>query len=201
MYQPYSRYQNGNGYQHHPQQYQQEYQEYAPVPHQAQGPTVPYQQPTNPFVAPLAPTPPPLAQSNGQKKGKKKKRTLPSPAAPVAPQPGGVVDSALTAPPVSNQPVSNRLGHKWVLVAEDTANSAQSTSPEVSIVVSEPVKVDAGLGQAQAELDKVHSIVESALICLLEPRKEYPLSQFGILDAYVPARRKRSWQGPPPWPP
>ena len=72
MYQPYSRYSNGNGYQHqqHPQQYQHEYQEYVPMPHQAQGPPVPYQQPSNPFMAPLAPTPPLLAQS---KKGKKKK--------------------------------------------------------------------------------------------------------------------------------
>ena len=122
---------NGNGYQHHPQQYQQEYQEYALVPHQAQGPPVPYQQPTNPFIAPLAPTPPPLAQSNGQKK---KKRTLPSPAAPVVPQLGGVVAPALTAPPAPHQPVSNRPGHKWVLVAEDTAVPAQSTTPEVSIV-------------------------------------------------------------------
>ena len=166
------------------------------MPHQAQGPPVPYQQPTNPFVAPLAPTPPPLTQSNGQKKRKKKKkRTLPSPAVPVVPPPGGVVGLALTAPPVPNQPVSNQPGHKWVLVAEDTANPAQSTSTEVSIVVSEPVKVDAGLGHAQAELDKVQSIVESALICLLEPRKEYPLSQFGILDAYVPAGRIEALAG------
>ena len=53
----------------------------------------------------------------------------------------------------------------------------------------EHVKVNAGLYQAQADLDKVQCIVESALICLLEPRKEYPLSKFGILDAYIPAHR------------
>ena len=53
----------------------------------------------------------------------------------------------------------------------------------------EHVKVNAGLYQAQADLDKVQSIVESALVCLLEPRREYPLSKFGILDAYVPAHR------------
>ena len=45
----------------------------------------------------------------------------------------------------------------------------------------EPVKVDAGLQQAQADVDKMQSIIE--------PRQNYQLSQVGILDTYVPARR------------
>ena len=35
----------------------------------------------------------------------------------------------------------------------------------------------------------MQSIIESALICLLEPRQNYQLSKVGILDACVPARR------------
>ena len=53
----------------------------------------------------------------------------------------------------------------------------------------EPVKVDAGLQQAQADLDKLQAIVEASLVCLLEHRLEYKLSRFGLLDAFVPAHR------------
>ena len=35
----------------------------------------------------------------------------------------------------------------------------------------------------------MQSIIESALICLIEPRQGYQLSQCGILEAFVPARR------------
>ena len=35
----------------------------------------------------------------------------------------------------------------------------------------------------------MQSIIESALICLLEPRQNHQLSKVGILNAYVPARR------------
>ena len=69
-------------------------------------------------------------------------------------------------------------------LAKGTTTPATATSPEVPAVVPEPVKVNAGLHQAQADLDKVQSIVESALVCLLESRREYPLSKFGILDAW-----------------
>ena len=72
-----------------------------------------------------------------------------------------------------------------VLIAEDATRPA---STEVTIMEPEPVKVDAGLQQAQADVDKMQSIIESALICLIEPRQNYQLSQVGILDAYVPAR-------------
>ena len=78
-------------------------------------------------------------------------------------------------------------GHEWVLVAKGAATAATSTSPDIIVVEPEPVKVNAGLQQAQADLDKLQAIVESSLVCLLEPRREYPLSKFGILDAYVPA--------------
>ena len=186
MYQPYSRYSNDNGYQHqqYPQQYQTEYPEYVPAPQQAQGPPAPYQQPSNPFMASLAPTPPFAAQS---KKGKKKKRTQTSAAVVMSTPPVAAVAPTPTATPESNPPASNLPGHEWVLVAKGTTTPATSTSPEVPAVVAEPVKVNAGLQQAQADLDKVQSIVESALVCLLEPRREYPLSKLGILDAYVPA--------------
>ena len=103
--------------------------------------------------------------------------------------PVAAVAPTQTATPESNPPASNLPGHEWVLVAKGTTNPATSTSPEVPAVVPEPVKVNAGLQQAQADLDKVQSIVESALVCLLEPWREYPLSKFGILDAYVPAHR------------
>ena len=111
-----------------------------------------------------------------QRKNKKKKREPSTWVAPVVLQPQGTTapSQAITPPP----------GHKWVLVAEDATRPA---SPEVSIVEPEPVKVDAGLQQAQADVDKMQSIIESALICLIEPRQNYQLSQVGILDAYVPA--------------
>ena len=150
------------------------------MPHQAQGSPVPYQQPSNPFMAPLAPTLPLLAQS---KKGKKKKRTLTSPTARLFTPPVAVIAPAPTATPDSNPPASNLPGHEWVLVAKGTTTPAQSTSPEVSVVVPEYMKVNTDLYQAQADLDKVQCIVESALVCLLEPRREYPLSKFRILDA------------------
>ena len=51
----------------------------------------------------------------------------------------------------------------------------------------EPVKVVAGLKQAQADMEKMQSIIEFALICIIEPRRGYQLSQVGILEAYVPA--------------
>ena len=188
MYQPYQRY-HGNGYQNNHQQYQQDYPEYAPVPHQAQGPPAQYQQTSNPFIAPLAAAPLPLAQPNVQRKNKKKKRQPSTSAAPVVPQPKGIMTPALAVPLVPSQSTTTPPGHKWVLLAENAPNPTQPASPEVKIVEQDPVKVNAGLKQAQADLDKMQSIIESALICLIEPRQGYQLSQFGILEAYVPACR------------
>ena len=186
MYQLYSRYSNGNGYQHqsYSQQYQAEYPDYVPAPQQAQGPPAPFQQPLNPFMSPLAPATPFVAQP---KKGKKKKRTQTSAAVVMTTPPVAAVAPTQTANPESNPPESNLPGHEWVLVAKGTATPATSTSPEVPAVAQEPVKINTGLYQAQADMDKVQSIIESALVCLLEPRREHPLSKFGILDAYVPA--------------
>ena len=153
------------------------------MPHQAQGPPAQYQQTSNPFIAPLAAAPFPLAQPNVQRKNKKKRKpsTL---AAPVVPQPKEIMTLALAVPLVPSQSTTTPPRHKWVLVAE---NAIRPTSPEVTIVEPEPVKVNAGLKQAQADVDKMQSIIESALICLIEPRQGYQLSQFGILEAYVPA--------------
>ena len=127
------------------------------MPHQAQGPPVQYQQSSNPFIAPLASAPPPLAQPNVQRKNKKKKCEPSTLAAPAVPQPGEIMAPALAIPLVPSQSVTTPPGHKWVLVAEDATPPA---SPEVSIVEPEPVKVDARLQQAQADVDKMKSIIE-----------------------------------------
>ena len=137
-------------------------------------------------MAPLAPPTPFVAQP---KKGKKKKRTQNSAAVVMTTPPVAAVAPTQTTNTEANPPASNMPGHEWVLVAKGAATPATSTSTEVPAVTPEPVKVNAGLQQAQADLDKLQSIVESALVCLLEPRREYPLSKFGILDAYVPAHR------------
>ena len=42
----------------------------------------------------------------------------------------------------------------------------------LAIMEPEPVKVDAGLQQAQADLDQLQAIVEASLVCLLEHRLE-----------------------------
>ena len=91
---------------------------------------------------------------------------------------------ALAVPLVPSQATTTLPGHKWVLVAEDATRPA---SLEVTIVEPEPVKVVAGLKQAQADMEKMQSIIEFALICIIEPRRGYQLSQVGILEAYVPA--------------
>ena len=103
MYQLYSRYSNGNGYQHqsYSQQYQAEYPDYVPAPEQAQGPPAPFQQPLNPFMSPLAPATPFVAQP---KKGKKKKRTQTRAAVVMTTPPVAAVASTQTANPESNPP-------------------------------------------------------------------------------------------------
>ena len=182
MYQPYSHNSNVNGYQQpYPQQYQAENQDYGPAPQQAQGPSVPYQQPSNPFLAPVAPHAPFVAQP---KKGKKKKTQNSATVVMTTPPVAAVAPTQATNAEV-NPPPSTMPGHEWVLVAKGAATAATSTSPDIIVVEPEPVKVNAGLQQAQADLDKLQAIVESSLVCLLEPRREYPLSKFGILD--VPA--------------
>ena len=182
MYQPYSRYPNSNEYQppqHYAQEFQQGYQEYVPVPHQAQGSPVPHQQPSNPFMAAPGPSVPHRAPP---KRSKKKKHVQASPVTPVVPQPGTVAAPVMPAKPTDDQ-------HEWVLVAKNTATPISSKPTESPAIEPEPVKVDAGLPQAQGELDKVQWIVESAMLCLIEPKREFPIEKFGILDAYVPSQR------------
>ena len=181
MYQPYSRYPNSKGYQppqHHAQEYVQDYQDYAPAPHQAQGPPVPHQQHSNPFMAAPGPSTPHRAQP---KKSKKKKRVQASPAAPVVPQPGTVATPVMPGNPAAGQPTSSQLGLEWVLVAKNTATPKPSKPTESPVIEPEPVKVNAGLAQAQEELDKVQWIAEAAMICLVEPRREFPIEKFGIV--------------------
>ena len=73
-----------------------------------------------------------------------------------------------TAVPLA--PSQTPPGHKWALVPEDT--------PE-----PEPSKPSEELKAAQAAADKLQGIVEAAVICLLEHRTEYPLEEFGIIEA------------------
>ena len=119
------------------------------------------------------------------KKSKKKKKTqnvmTTPPVAAVAPTQTSNIEA--------NPPQPATPGHEWDLVAKGAASTARPASPEVAIMEPEPVKVDAGLQQAQADLDKLQAIVEASLVCLLEHRLEYPLSRFGLLDAFVPAHR------------
>ena len=184
MYQPYHRNSNGNGYhRQYDQQYVAEYPNYSPAPQQSQGPPTPYQQPANPFLTPAVPLAPYVAQP------KKKKKTQNHSAVVMTTPPVAAVAPTQTSNVEANPLQSAMPGHEWVLVAKGAATAARPTSPEVVIMEPEPVKVDAGLQQAQADLDKLQAIVEASLVCLLEHRLEYPLSRFGLLDAFVPAHR------------
>ena len=189
MYRPYSRYPNSNGYQpaqQYAQEYTQEYQDYAPVPHQVQGPPVHPQNPSNPFVAAPGPS---TTHRAPPKRLKKKKRAQASPAVPAVPQPGTIAALVMPANPAADQPTSSQPGLEWVLVAKNSATPEPSKPTESPIVEPEPVKINAGLAQAQEELDKVQWIAEAAMICLVEPRREFPIEKFGIIDAFVPAQR------------
>ena len=179
---PYARYSNSNEYQHpqhYVQEYQQGYQEYAPVSHQAQGPPVPHHQPSNPFLAAPGPS---VSHRAPPKRSKKKKPVQASPALPVVPQPGTV-----TAPVMPATPADDQL--EWVLVAKGTATPTPPAPTEGPTLEPEPEKVNAGLAQAQEELDRVQWIVESSMCCLIEPRREFPIEKFKILDAYIPSER------------
>ena len=147
---------------------------------QAQGPSIPYQPPSNPFLAPAAPHAPSVAQP---KRGKKKRKTQKFAAVVMTTPTVAAVAPTQAASAEVNPPPSNLPGHEWVLVAKGAAATATPASPDVIVVEPEPVKIDAGLQQAQADLDRLQAIMESSLVCLMEFRREYPLSKFGILDA------------------
>ena len=78
---------------------------------------------------------------------------------------------------------------EWVLVAKGTSTPTPPAPTEGPALEPEPEKVNAGLAQAQEELDRVQWIVESSVCCLIEPRREFPIEKFGILDAYIPSER------------
>ena len=177
---PYARYSNSNEYQ-YPQQYEQEqeyqqgYQGYAPVPHQGQGPPVTHSQPSNPFLAA-----PGTNQTHRAPPRRSRKKT-PAQASPVVPQPGTVA-----APVMPATPADDKL--EWVLVSKGT--SAPSLPASTEAPAPEPEQtVNAGLVRAQEELDWAQWIIEASMCCLVEPRREFPIDQFGILEAYMPAER------------
>ena len=53
----------------------------------------------------------------------------------------------------------------------------------------EPEKPNAELRAAQAAVNKLQWIVESAMACLLEQRLRYPLNKIGILETFVPQKK------------
>ena len=169
---PYSRY--PAEYQYQPQEYQPEYNSeyqqgyYAPEPHQGQGPPS-----ANPFLAPPGPKRAPPRRS-------RKKRT--TPAQPVVPQPG-----TTTTPARPATQADEKL--EWVLVPKGTPAPSLSNPAETPALEPEPVKVNAKLVEAQAEVDRVQWLVESSLCILVEPRRVYPIEKFGTLEAYLPSEK------------
>ena len=192
MFTPYpmQRYQNQqNGY-----EYNSEYLSYTPTPQGGATRTCAppaYQQPQpapNPFL-PAAIQPAPVASFSQKQNNRRKKRGLSLPAAALVPQPLGNVALApqVLPPPPQNlsQNVEPPSGHKWVLVSD----GAQATIPPAPTPDLEPVETSVEMKTAQAAVNKMELIIESALIYLLEPRQRYFLSKIRILEAYVPVRK------------
>ena len=50
-------------------------------------------------------------------------------------------------------------------------------------------KPNAELKEAQAAVNHMQWIIESAMICLLEQRLKYPIKKIGILEAFIPQRK------------
>ena len=133
--------------------------------------------------------PAPVASFSQKQNNRRNKRGLSWPAAPVVPQPVGNVAPAPQVLPPSPQNLSQNVepppGHKWVLVSD----GAQATIPPAPAPEPEPVETSAEMKMAQAAVNRMQYIKESALICLLEPRQRYSLSEIGILEAYVLAHK------------
>ena len=135
----------------------------------------------NPFVA----NPGPKRKRNR----KQKDVTL-----PVVPQPGttaapvAALTPAAIPTPVPAKPTDPAEGQQleWVLVPKGTTSSSTVAPPPVE---PEPEKVSDKLADAQKEVDRLQWIVENSLIILVEPRRAYPLVEFGLLEAYLPAER------------
>ena len=160
----------------HNPHHSQDYGYYAPEPYQNQGPPT-----MNPFVA----NPGPKRKRNR----KQKDVTL-----PVVPQPGttaapvAVLTPAAIPTPVPAKPTDPAEGQQleWVLVPKGTTSSSTVAPPPVE---PEPEKVSDKLADAQKEVDRMQWIVETAMLILVEPRRGYPLVEFGLLEAYLPAER------------
>ena len=163
---------------HNPHQ-SQDYGYYAPEPYQNQGPPT-----MNPFVA----NPGPRRKRNR----KQKDVTL-----PVVPQPGtttapvAVLASATIPAPVPAKPADPAEGQQleWVLVPKGTPVATSSSTVATPPVEPEPEKVSDKLADAQKEVNRLQWIVENSLIILVEPRRAYPIVEFGLLDAYLPSER------------
>ena len=162
----------------------QDYGYYAPEPYQNQGPPA-----MNPFIANPGPK---------RKRNRKQKEVV----LPVVPQPGTAAAAAAAAgtaavpaaaPAVKPTPVPAKPAApaeeqqlEWVLVPKGTTSS-NTVAP--TSVEPEPEKVSDKLADAQKEVDRAQWLVEAAMTILVEPRRGYPLEEFGILEAYLPAER------------
>ena len=76
---------------------------------------------------------------------------------------------------------------EWVLVPKGTPAPSLSNPAETPALEPEPMKINAKLVEAQAEVDRVQWLVESSLCILVEPRRVYPIEKFGTLEAYLPS--------------
>ena len=161
----------------------QDYGYYAPEPYQNHGPPT-----TNPFVA-----------NPGPKRATRKRNRK-----PFVPQPGiqptvpvPVQASATTPVPVpTSAPVPAKPADpaedqqlEWVLVPKGTPAATSSSAVVTSPVEPEPEKVSNRLAEAQKDVNKLQWIVESSLCLLVEPRRTFPMAEFGLLDAYLPSER------------
>ena len=163
----------------------QDYSYYAPEPYQNHGPPA-----MNPFVA----TP-------GPKRATRRRNR--KPMQPVVPQPGTAtvpvpVQAPATAPapvpipaPVPAKPAdpAEEQQLEWVLVPKGTPVATSSNAVATSPVEPEPEKVSDKLAEAQKDVNKLQWILESSLCILIEPRRTYPIDQFGLLDAYLPSEK------------
>ena len=141
--------------------YQQPYSRYQQQDHPEYEPA-PYQN-SNPFQAY-----PSQGQLNDQRRNKNKRRPPPRRPTPVVPQPTGTTAPVPEAPQAPNNILPS---HKWAIVPEDTP-------------ALEPPKHNEELKAAQNVADKLQETVEAAISCLLEYRLEYPLENFGFVEAF-----------------
>ena len=101
---------------------------------------------------------------------------------PAVPQPG-----TATAPARPVDQADEKL--EWVLVPKGTPATTPSNTVTTPPAEPEPEKVSNKLADAQSDVNKVQWLVESSLCLLIEPRRAYPIDQFGTLDAYLPAEK------------